>query len=89
MNDTKTIRLPSELHRRLKAKAALVGKSIIDYLSNILKQDDNLPDCPLCRKYGNIPNAETIKALEEDEELSEPISGEEALRRYDEEFRRK
>lgn len=40
MNSTKTIRLPSDLHRRLKAKAAIMGKTIIDYISGLIKGDD-------------------------------------------------
>ncbi|MDR3077662.1 MAG: hypothetical protein LBV15_02735 [Planctomycetota bacterium] len=29
------------------------------------KAGAELPDCPLCRKYGLTPNAETIRAMED------------------------
>jgi len=53
-------------YRNLKALAALkdspVAKLIKFFVDREIKE--NPEECELCRKYGNIPNAETRKALE-------------------------
>lgn len=71
MNDSKTIRLSNDLHKILKLAAVEAELSMQEFLKRVLTShnsrrgdNENLPDCPLCRKYGNVPNEETRKALE-------------------------
>lgn len=49
-------------------------------------------DCELCRKYGSEPNEETRLALEASmrgDDLSEPVSGEDFLKKMDKKYGKK
>jgi len=72
MNETKSIRLSSDLHKMLKLASVEAGLSMQEFLKRVITKhaskqghDESLPDCPLCRKYGLTPNAETREAIEE------------------------
>lgn len=91
-----TLRIPYDIHKQFKILAAHEGKTMVETFISLIQErmgqqghDEDLPDCPLCRKYGNIPNAETIKALEEDEDSLPSMTGEEYLAKLDKEFGKK
>ena len=48
-----TIDIPKKIHKRLKAMAALQGKSMREYVSDLITQDVDK----------KIPNEETLKAI--------------------------
>lgn len=80
MSESKTIRLSGDLHKMLKLAAVEAGLSMQEFLKRVLTShgskggnNDGIPDCPLCRKYGAEPNEETRKAL--DDEEGETFSG--------------
>ena len=51
------IEIPKPQHKRLKAKAALLGKSMKTLILEALEAMD------ICEKSAHIPNAETKKSL--------------------------
>ncbi len=58
-----TIDLPIEEHKRLKTLSALHGKSMRDFIVEALEKYYRDEKHPLI----NVPNAETVKAIEEAE----------------------
>lgn len=92
-----TMRIPEGIYKQFKIIAAHEGKTMIETFVGLIrdrmnKHDEQSDVCPLCRPGGNIPNAETIEALEESRSgigLSEPMSGEEYIKKLDAEFRKK
>lgn len=84
---TLNVKLDDWTHKQLKALVALKETTIAKIIRIFVEREikDNQEECELCRQYGHEPNEETRKALEE-EHLSEPISGEEFLKKMDEEY---
>jgi len=85
------VKIDDWTHKNLKALAALKEMSVSSVLKFLVGKEitDNPDECALCLRYGREPNEETRKVLEASARgkgLTEIISGEEALRQYDEEF---
>ncbi len=68
-----TIDITKKTHKRLKAMAALQGKSMREYVSDLIKQ----------AVYKRIPNEETLKAIAETEEGKDLVEAEDALDLFD------
>lgn len=66
-----TIDLSKEAHKKLKTQAAIQGRSMREL---ILEAIELIDDCP----YSHIPNAETLKSMEDTEKGIGLIQGKEA-----------
>ena len=68
-----TIDIPKKTHKRLKAMAAIQGKSMREYVSDLIKQ----------AVYKKIPNDETLRAIANTEKKNELMKAEDALDLFD------
>lgn len=88
---TATIRINEKTHRLLKGLAGLNGVTLTEMVERLARfwtdERHDSEDCALCRKFGHEPNAETIKALEEADEIGKTVSGDQYLKKLDREFR--
>ena len=65
-----TIDIPKKIHKRLKAMAALQGKSMRKYISDLITQD-------MDKKIPNKETLKTIAAVEEGKDLVESKNAQE------------
>jgi len=68
-----TIDIPKKTHKRLKAMAALKGKSMREYVSDLITQD----------VYKKIPNEETLKAIAAVEKSKDLVESKNAQELFD------
>lgn len=59
-----TIDIPKEMHRRLKARAALQGNSMREIIENLINQEFEGHGCSECHAM-HTPNKKTLKAMQE------------------------
>ncbi|MFC1843075.1 hypothetical protein ACFLYU_05460 [Candidatus Dependentiae bacterium] len=68
-----TIDIPKKIHKRLKAMAAIQGKSMRKYISDLITQDMDK----------KIPNEETLKAIAAVEEGKDLVESKNAQELFD------
>ena len=68
-----TIDIPKKTHTRLKAIAALQGKSMREYVSDLIKQ----------AVYNKTPNQETLEAIADVEEEKDLIEAKDVIDLFD------
>ena len=68
-----TIDIPKKIHRRLKVMAALQGKSMREYVCDLIIQDVD----------EKIPNEETLKAIKAVENGKELVEAKDAQELFD------
>ncbi|MFZ2960411.1 MAG: hypothetical protein WA705_26320 [Candidatus Ozemobacteraceae bacterium] len=91
--NTRMIRVNEKTHRFLKGLAGLNGTTLSEMIEKVVsfwtEKNQGSEDCKLCQKYGHEPNEATRHVLEASmrgEGLSEPMSGEDFLKKMDKEY---
>ena len=68
-----TIDISKKTHTRLKAMAALQGKSMREYVSDLIRQ----------AVYNKVPNRETLKAIADVEKDKDLVKAKDAIDLFD------